>query len=57
MTDWALYMVVARGGMDWVGTCAHKHQLVGTGAVFFQSLGFLKCAECGGYQAIKKPLN
>ena len=57
MTDWKLYAVVAKGGMDWTGTCVHKHQLGGTGAVFFQSLGFLKCAECGGYQAIKKPLN
>jgi len=35
--------------------CFHDHQLLET-AVFFQSLGVLKCNQCGGYQAIKKPL-
>lgn len=36
--------------------CRHKHKLQGT-AIFFQSLGFLICAKCGGQQAIKKPLD
>lgn len=36
--------------------CNHEHKLTGT-AVFFQSLGVLQCNKCGGYQAIKKPLN
>lgn len=39
----------------WVCECDHK--LNGTGAVFFQSLGILKCAECNGFQAIRKPVD
>ncbi len=49
--------MVRKAEMQWTNVCRHKHQLGGTGAVFFQSLGFLRCAECGGYQAIKKPLS
>ena len=37
-------------------TCRHKHQLSGTGAVFFQSVGLLRCAKCGGWQFIRKPV-
>ncbi len=37
-------------------TCRHKHQLAGTGAVFFQSAGLLRCARCGGWQYIRKPV-
>lgn len=36
--------------------CRHKHQLHGTGAVFFQSVGLLQCSRCGGWQKIKKPI-
>lgn len=36
--------------------CNVNHKLTGT-AVFYQSLGVLQCNTCGGYQAIKKPLN
>lgn len=36
--------------------CRHKHQLQGTGAVFFQSVGLLQCALCGGWQKIKRPI-
>ena len=36
--------------------CDVNHKLTGT-AVFYQSLGVLQCNSCGGYQAIKKPLN
>jgi len=32
------------------------HKLQDTGAVFFQSLGFLYCANCGGWQKIKHEL-
>ena len=36
--------------------CRHKHQLHGSGAVFYQSVGLLQCARCGGWQKIKKPI-
>lgn len=36
--------------------CRHKHQLQGTGAVFFQSVGLLQCVLCGGWQKIKRPI-
>lgn len=48
--------LVESHGMEYGKTCRHRHQLNGTGAIFFQSLGFLKCAKCNGFQAIKKPL-
>lgn len=34
--------------------CRHKHSLQGTGAVFYQSTGWLECIKCGGWQRIKK---
>jgi hypothetical protein len=37
--------------------CLHDHQLVGTGAVFFQSTGLLQCNHCKGWQLIRKPIN
>lgn len=43
-------------GVSGYRRCFHEHKLTGT-AVFFQSLGVLQCNDCGGYQAIKKPLN
>jgi len=36
--------------------CACDHQLSGTGAVFFQSVGLLRCANCYGWQLIRKPI-
>ena len=36
--------------------CTHDHKLQGTGAVFYQSVGLLQCAICGGWQLIKKPI-
>lgn len=52
-----LKSLVASSDLTFTGTCRHKHRLIGTGAVFFQSLGFLRCGKCGKFQAIKKPLN
>lgn len=48
--------LVESSDLTFTFSCRCKHELNGTGAVFFQSLGFLKC-HCGGFQAIKKPLN
>lgn len=36
--------------------CGCDHKLTGTGAVFFQSVGLLKCANCTGWQLIRKPI-
>ena len=36
--------------------CSCKHELSGTGAVFFQSLGVIYCNECKGHQPIRKPI-
>lgn len=36
--------------------CSCKHELSGTGAVFFQSLGIIYCNECRGHQPIRKPI-
>ncbi|MFV1943514.1 hypothetical protein VPH49_22120 [Pseudomonas luteola] len=35
-------------------TCRHKHKFQGTGAVFYQSTGWIECAKCRGWQRIKK---
>ena len=37
-----------------VCTCEHKMQ--GTGAVFFQSIGWLYCNNYRGWQRIRKPI-
>lgn len=36
--------------------CHCDHKLTGTGAVFFQSTGFLYCTVCEGWQRIRKPV-
>lgn len=36
--------------------CECKHELEGTGAVFFQSEGYLFCNNCRGIQIIKRPI-
>lgn len=37
--------------------CLHDHQLIGTGAVFYQSTGLLQCNHCKGWQLIRKPIS
>ena len=37
--------------------CLHDHKRIGTGAVFYQSVGLLQCADCKGWQLIRKPIN
>jgi hypothetical protein len=37
-------------------SCLCDHKLIGTGAVFFQSQGILRCNNCDGFQLIRKPL-
>jgi hypothetical protein len=37
--------------------CLHDHQLIGTGAVFYQSTGLLQCDHCKGWQLIRKPIS
>lgn len=37
--------------------CPHDHKLQGTGAVFFQSVGLLRCSLCYGWQLIRKPVS
>lgn len=57
MSTPSLRSLVLSSDLPWVGgVCRHKHELNGSGAIFFQSLGFLKCARCKKYQLIKKPL-
>lgn len=34
--------------------CQCDHKLLGTGAVFYQSVGVLQCAVCDGWQLIRK---
>ena len=36
--------------------CLHDHNLIGTGAVFYQSTGLLQCNHCKGWQLIRKPV-
>lgn len=52
----SLKALVESSDLTYTGRCKHKHQLAGTGAMFFQSLGFLLCGKCKKYQLIKKPL-
>lgn len=35
--------------------CQHKHRYEGTGGVFFQSVGLMRCIHCGGWQRIREP--
>lgn len=37
-------------------TCHCKHKLQGTGAIFYQSTGYLYCTICTGWQHINKPI-
>jgi hypothetical protein len=37
--------------------CGCKHQLQGTGAVFYQSIMVLYCINCGGFQTITRPIS
>lgn len=43
-------------GEDSPTVCLCDHKLQGTGAVFFQSIGSLKCTRCKGWQFIRKPI-
>lgn len=36
--------------------CECDHKLAGTGAIFYQSTGWIECANCRGWQLIKKPI-
>ena len=36
--------------------CECKHEILGSGAVFFQSEGYLFCNNCRGIQMIKRPI-
>ncbi|QDP67452.1 MAG: hypothetical protein Tp138OMZ00d2C19078221_24 [Prokaryotic dsDNA virus sp.] len=37
--------------------CYCDHKLAGTGAVFYQSTGWLYCTVCEGWQRIRKPVD
>lgn len=37
--------------------CHCDHQIINTGAVFLQSLGWIICTKCEGVQPIRKPIN
>lgn len=43
-------------GEDSPTVCEHAHQLTGTGAIFYQSVGLLQCSVCRGWQFIRKPV-
>ena len=51
-----LRQMVESCDLEYTGSCRHRHKLGGTGAVFLQSVGILRCEKCKKYQAIKKPL-
>jgi len=36
--------------------CLCDHKLIGTGAIFLQSIGLIFCNNCKGWQSIRKPL-
>lgn len=36
--------------------CNCDHKLQGSGAVFLQSIGWLYCSNCKGWQRIRKPI-
>ena len=36
--------------------CKCDHKLQSTGAVFFQSTGWILCVKCNGVQPIRKPI-
>jgi len=36
--------------------CHCNHRLTGTGAVFYQSTGWLVCTVCRGWARIRKPI-
>lgn len=36
--------------------CSCDHKLQGSGAVFLQSIGWLYCSNCKGWQRIRKPI-
>lgn len=36
--------------------CECDHKLTGTGAVFYQSSGWIYCTVCGGWQPIRRPI-
>jgi hypothetical protein len=36
--------------------CLCDHQLFGSGGVFFQSTGWICCANCNGWQKIRKAI-
>lgn len=36
--------------------CECDHKLCGTGAVFYQSTGWIECTACRGWQPIRKPI-
>ena len=45
----------AFSGEDAPKICYHDHKLQGTG-VFYQSVGLIQCADCKGWQLIRKPI-
>ena len=48
-TDW-------QPGQPVPATCGCDHKLQGTGAVFYQSVGLIQCANCSGWQRVRKPI-
>lgn len=38
-----------------VKICTCQHKLQGTG-VFYQSVGLIQCANCKGWQQVRKPI-
>lgn len=45
----------AFSGEDAPKICYREHKLQGTG-VFYQSVGLIQCADCKGWQLIRKPI-
>lgn len=43
-----------RPDVNIVWECSCDHKLHNTGGVFYQSVGLIDCANCGGWQAIRK---
>ena len=56
MNDQLIEKVRVFSGEQHPKVCGCDHKLQNTRAVFYQSIGLLQCAICGGWQVIRKPI-
>jgi hypothetical protein len=56
LTAETIAQIRAHGLSDSPELCKCKHQLQGTGGVFYQGIMVLYCINCRGFQSIRKPI-